>query len=143
MSASAAKPDRLLLFAGGLATFTAIVHIFMGTPEVYQPLLSSSLPQPISLLLLACWHLVSVVLVASGAALLWGALPNNRSHASILALFVSVTWLVFGLVFIAIAVTFQGLSGLAVLPQWTLLLPVGVLAGAAGLRSNGTISREA
>jgi hypothetical protein len=129
------KTDRLLLSAGILATFTALVHIFVGTPEIQQPLLSSALPAPISLLLLACWHLVSVALLVSGAALLWCALQANRGRAGILPIVISLMWLLFGLVFVVVAVSFQGSAGLAVLPQWVLLLPVGLLAGVAGLRS--------
>ena len=143
MSAPSARADLLLLSAGGLATFTALVHVFVGTPEVHQPLLLSSLPQAISLLLLACWHLVSVALAVSGAALVWGALPANRGRAQAMVLVVSAMWLLFGLVFVVVAASFKGLAGLAMLPQWVLLLPVGVLAGISGLRSAGQNARVA
>jgi hypothetical protein len=130
-SSPSTRADYLLAFAGALAALTALVHVFVGTPEIHQPLLSSSLPQPISLLLLACWHLVSVALAVSSAALLWAALPANRGRAKSMVLAVSVMWLLFGLVFVAIAVSFQGVRGLAMLPQWGLLLPVGILSGIA------------
>lgn len=135
VSIASPRTDKLLVSAGALAVLTALVHVFVGTPEIHQPLLSSSLPQPIGLLLLACWHLVSVALAVSSAALLWAALPANRGRGRPTVLVVSVMWLLFGLVFVAIAVFFQGAAGLAVLPQWLLLLPVGILAGMAGLRS--------
>lgn len=137
------KTDRLLLSAGILATFTALVHVFVGTPEIQQPLLSSSLPAPLSLLLLACWHLVSVALVVSGLALAWCALRANRARAGILPLVISLMWLLFGLVFVAVALAYLGTAGLALLPQWVLLLPVGLLAGIAGLRSRPAMGRGA
>lgn len=69
------KNDHLLLTAGALATFTALVHLIGGTMEIHQPLMSSNLPASVSLLLLACWHLVSVALMVSGLALCGGRGP--------------------------------------------------------------------
>lgn len=122
------KNDRLLLAAGGLASFTALVHLFMGTPEIHGPLLSSPLPTPITLMLLMCWHLVSVALAVSGLALLWCARPANRSRAGAAPAVIGLMWLGFGAVCVGGGLWFQGLGGLATLPQWTLLLPVGLLA---------------
>ncbi len=101
------------LVAGVLVVFTAAVHVFVSTPEIRWPLLSSPLPQQISLLLFACWHLVSIALAVST--------------------FVSVMWLLFGLVFVAVGLSFRGWAGLMILPQWILLIPVGVL-GYVGAR---------
>lgn len=133
MTASPTQPNRLLLAAGVLALFTALVHLLAGTPEVHAPLMSSPLERPVALLLLACWHLVSVALAASAAALLWSAQPRHAAQARALARFVSLMWLLFGLVFLAVAGVYLGPAGLAVLPQWVLLVPVGLL-GCAGAR---------
>ena len=140
--ASPMKTDRLLVSSGGLATFTALVHVFLGTPEIQQPLLSSALPAPTSLLLLACWHVVSVALLVSGVALIWCALGANRGRAGVLPVVISIMWLLFGLVFVVVAVSFRGPAGRAVLPQWVLILPVGLLAGIASLRSTPNQARE-
>ena len=129
------KTDRLLLSAGALASFTALVHLFAGTPEIHEPLLSSSLPLPIRLLLLLCWHLVSVALAVSGLALLWCARPANRGRAGALPAAMALLWLGFGGLVVVLALLYQGLPGLAMLPQWVLLLPVGVLAGWSALRA--------
>lgn len=48
------KTDRLLMTAGGLATFTALVHLVAGTTEIQGPLLAAPLPLPVAWLLLAC-----------------------------------------------------------------------------------------
>ena len=122
------KTDRRLMTAGGLATFTALVHLLAGTPEIQGPLLAAPLPAPLGWLLLACWHLVSVALAVSGLALLWCARPAHRSRAGVLPAVVGRMWLGFGAVFVAVALAWRGPAGLALLPQWTLLLPVGVLA---------------
>ncbi len=129
------KPHRLLLAAGLLALFTALVHLLVGTPEIQAPLLSSTVPAPVALLLLACWHLVSVTLLASGAALLWSARPRQAASARALASFIAVLWLLFGLVFLAVALVFMGPQGCLVLPQWVLLIPVGLLAWAGARRT--------
>lgn len=128
------KTDRLLLGAGGLATFTALVHLFAGTPKVHAPLLASALPAPLSLMLLMCWHLVSVALVVSALALLWCARPANRGRAGVLPLVIGLMWLGFGTVCIAMGLWFQGLRGLAILPQWAPLLLVGALTVASARR---------
>lgn len=130
----ALRSDRCLLAAGALAAFTGAVHVLAGTPEIQQPLLTSSLPQSVSLLLLACWHLVSVALLVSAAALLWLAGPARRPLAAMPVLAIAFMWLLFGLVFIVIALEFQGVRGLLTLPQWSLLVPVGLLSGWSGLR---------
>ncbi|WLQ16582.1 hypothetical protein O5O45_11685 [Hahella aquimaris] len=120
--------NRTLFVAALLAAFTAAIHIFIGTPEIQDPLLQSGLPKEISLLLYACWHLVSITLALSAVAF-FIASRAMTSNASLLLLpkFISYLWLGFGLIFIAVALLFSGSDMLMSLPQWTLLLPVGAL----------------
>ncbi len=127
--------NRLLLASGLIAAFTAALHTFAGTPEIQEPLLRSTIPQSVSLLLYACWHLVTVTLILSAAALIWSARPNSRTSAGALPYFVSLLWLLFGFVFVTVALVFSGPSTLLVLPQWTLLIPVGIL-GLLGVRKH-------
>lgn len=122
------KADRLLLTAGGLASFTALVHIVAGTPEIQAPLLAAAMPPPVAWLLLACWHLVSVALTVSGLALLWCVRPTQRGRSAALAGLIALMWLGFAAVFVAVGLAWRGPAGLALLPQWTLLALVGVLA---------------
>ncbi|MBK9615720.1 MAG: hypothetical protein IPO35_09465 [Uliginosibacterium sp.] len=72
------KQNRALLLSAFLAAFTALLHTIGGTLEIHAPLLTSALPEPISLLLYACWHLVTVTLVLSALALLWSS-RNDRA----------------------------------------------------------------
>lgn len=116
-----------LFSAGLLAAFTTLVHLFAGTPEIQGPLLGSSLPQPVILMLFLCWHLVSVTLGFSALALLWSAYPTGLARAGALPRFISWLWILFGLVCVAVALALAGPGGMLVLPQWVLLTPVGVL----------------
>ncbi len=123
------RSNRLLLIAGLLAALTAVVHTFAGTYEVHVPLLNSTLPKPLALLLYACWHLVTVTLCLSAWALLRPLEPRTVESQAVMASAIGVAWFLFGSVFIAIALVFGGtLSTLLVLPQWLLLLPVGALS---------------
>lgn len=119
--------NRPLLVTSLIAAFTACVHVFVGTPEIATPLLNSSLALEVSFLLYACWYLVSVALAFSAVAFFVSALPRYSQPARMLALFVSWLWLAFGVVFVIVG--FFGANGtlLFKLPQWTLLLPVGIL----------------
>ena len=122
------KKNRLLLTSAFLAAFTAIVHTIGGTLEIHTPLLTSPLPEPISLLLYACWHLVTVTLILSAVALFWSS-RNNRAESNFaLPAFIGVLWGSFGIVFVVVALYFSGFRALIILPQWTLLLPIGGLA---------------
>ena len=120
--------NRILLAAAALAAFTATVHTVAGTLEVHAPLLTSPLPQSLSLLLYACWHLVTVTLVLSAVALAWASRNHRAPSNGALPAFIGVLWVVFGAVFVAVAVGLSGPPALLVLPQWTLLIPIGGLA---------------
>ena len=134
--------NRLLIAASILAAFTACVHIFVGTAEIAAPLLNSSLAPEVSFLLYACWHLVSCSLFFSAVALFISALPRHRQAAHLLALFVSWLWLAFGAIFVIVGLVSAHGTLLFKLPQWVLLLPVGVLGllGCASSRRSSVTS---
>jgi hypothetical protein len=125
LTSNVRQMSRTILIAGIIALLTAMVHIFMGTPLVHRPLLSSALALDLRLLLYACWHLVSVMLLASAAFLLRACTARRICQSRDLIMLVGVSWIGFGVVFVAIGLSFPG--ALLRLPQWTLLLPVGVL----------------
>lgn len=120
--------NRSINTSACLAGFTAALHLFGGTPEIQGPLLVSAMPMEISLLLYACWHLVSIVLIGSAVVLFAAALSNEPPGWQPAVRFVAIMWLSFGAVFIAVALVFSGPPMLLKLPQWVLLLPVGALA---------------
>lgn len=120
--------NRILLAAAILAAFTAAVHTIGGTLEIHAPLLAAPLPESLILLMYACWHLVTVTLVLSAVALYWTSCGNRVVTNYALPIFVGVLWLLFGLVFILVALYFAGFKALVMLPQWTLLIPIGMLS---------------
>ena len=122
------KSNRVLLLSAFLAALTALLHTIGGTLEIHTPLLSSALPQPISLLLYACWHLVTVALTLSALALYWSSRNNRAESHFALPAFIGILWVSFGVVFVIVALYFSGLGALFVLPQWILLIPIGGLA---------------
>ncbi|WP_051710409.1 hypothetical protein [Andreprevotia chitinilytica] len=118
--------NRPLLAAALLASFTAALHTFGGTPEIEGPLLQSGLKPEVSLLLLACWHLVTAALTLSAITLGLALRPSAvRSTATVTL--VSYLWLGFGAVFVLVDLIYAGPHMLLQLPQWALLLPVGAL----------------
>ena len=128
--------DRLLLTAGILAIFTALVHVALGTPAVQPLLLGPALPPAFGLLLLVCWYMVAVALGVSGIAIVWSARQRDRARTRPLLAVIASLWLLFGLVFIVVGLSFQGARGLLLLPQWVLLVPVGMMT-ARGARRAG------
>jgi hypothetical protein len=122
------KKNRPLLIAAYLAAFTALVHTIGGTLEIHAPLLTSPLPEPIRLLLYACWHLVTATLILSAMALFWCSYGNRDVSNFALPAFIGMLWICFGIVFIFIALYFSGFKALLILMQWALLLPIGGLS---------------
>ena len=119
--------NRKLFVTALLAALTAAVHTFIGTPEIETPLLQSSLPQELSLLLYVCWHLVSIILVFSAIIFFLSARTASHIKYQYTAKLLSLLWLSFGFAFIVIAMWHAGPSMLLKLPQWALFLPIGSL----------------
>lgn len=127
-----------LVLASLLAAATAAIHVFVGGQDIATPLLASSLASEPKLVLYACWHAVSVATVLSAAALFIGALPGNATSASSMVVAISIWWLATGVVFLAVIATQPGDGLLWLMPQWLLLLPVGLLGlwGARRMRQS-------
>jgi hypothetical protein len=115
----------LVLSAGILAAVTTLIHLIFGGKDVVRPLLASSIDDVVKLTLYACWHLVSAALFLSSMALIWNGIGLYQSPETIA--FVSIMWLTFGSVFLAITLGVARPSGIFRLPQWALLVPVGLL----------------
>jgi len=122
-----APMNKLLLSASILATATTIVHAFAGGGDVAAPLLASQLSEEPRLTLYAVWHMATVALGLSALAFFVGALPRYSADSRSMVQFASVLWLAFGAVFVVVAATQPGSGLFLKLPQWVLLLPVGLL----------------
>ncbi|WP_322517091.1 hypothetical protein SR870_05900 [Rhodopseudomonas palustris] len=127
--------NRLLAAASGLAAIAAAIHIFMGGSGVVDPLLTSTLEIWPKLVLYAVWHMGSAALCLSAAALFIGGLPRHANASRYLVWFISVLWCCFAGVFLAIIAGQPESGWLFKLPQWTLLLLVGLLGLWASFRT--------
>ena len=110
-----------------LAGLTAVLHTVWGTSEVHTPLLTSELPPEISLLLYACWHIVTAVLIGSSVVLMVAIYGPKSAAWIIAARLVGALWITSGLVFISITLLFSDYTKLFTLGQWILLIPIGLL----------------
>ncbi|MFD5553089.1 hypothetical protein ACFWIA_04520 [Streptomyces sp. NPDC127068] len=121
------------LTAGVTAAGVAVTHITAGHRDVVRPLLSGGLADEPRGVLHAVWHMVSVDLVLSVAALVYLALADDTSTTRLAAWFVAAHFLAYAVAFLVVTLSVGWPKPLLRLPQWMLLLPVGVLtvAGAA------------
>ena len=123
-----------ILFSGAICTITSLIHIFAGQIDPVRPLLKAELAEVPKATMLACWHMVSVILVASGLVLLFAGYAGDAQLLSLVG-FISAMYILFSLVFLVVGFSYFGLSAFIVLPQWVLLLPVGVLGGIGVLQT--------
>jgi len=115
----------LVISSGILGLITSAAHIVAGGKDVARPLLASTLNDDVKLTTYACWHLVSVSLVASSLALIIEGLGLIKSPSMVI--FISALWLIYGIVFLVVTLGVAKPPGIVRFPQWTLLLPVGLL----------------
>jgi hypothetical protein len=104
--------------AAALAVLTAAIHIFVGGSDALAPMLAAGLSAPAEGALHAVWHMVS-------ALLLWSAFAFWRGGS--VAIHFGVLWLISAAIFIYVGLWQDGLNGLVINPQWTILTVTGVL----------------
>jgi uncharacterized Tic20 family protein len=115
-----------IMTAGAIAALTAGVHLSLGGMTIARPLLESSLEDEVKFTMYACWHLVSVSLVLSAFTLIATGAGMIAMNPSLIA-FISLSWLLFGMVFLAVTLGVAKPGTLLRFPQWILLIPVGCL----------------
>ncbi|MDO6525224.1 hypothetical protein Q4519_05960 [Motilimonas sp. 1_MG-2023] len=116
-----------ILSSGLLGVFTTLVHVFAGQVDPVRPFLKSELEDIPKATLLVCWHLVSVTLIVSSLMLVyvgWYGFDSLYLPAQL----VGGLYISFVLVFVVVGWYFFGSKGFVKLPQWMLLLPIGLLA---------------
>ncbi|HLL03966.1 MAG TPA: hypothetical protein VK539_25495 [Myxococcaceae bacterium] len=106
---------------------TALVHTVAGHFDPVVPFLRTELEATAKATLHACWHMVTVTLFLSALVLLGVGLSPGVAGARLLAAFISGLYVLYSIVFLVIGARRFGWRLLR-LPQWTLLLPIGVLA---------------
>lgn len=110
---------------------TAAIHIFVGTPETLAPVAAAGLAPEVGLLMVALWHLTSVLLVLLPVALWWVAREATTASRPLLAF----VWLIC-LAFVVIMLGLDLASGALISPlvQWTLFAPAVLLLPLTKLR---------
>ena len=101
-----------LLVAAIVMFLTALIHIFAGGMDIYDPLRNSGLALKPKATLSVVWHMVSLVLALFAGALFWLSKDYNRP----LACFIGLSQLCFALLFIGYAIFDAG--DFVTLPQW-------------------------
>jgi len=118
--------NTLIFSSGLLCLFTSLVHIIGGQIDPVRPFLKSDLADIPKAVLLACWHMVSVTLVFSSILLLYVGWYSIISLYSAIML-LSGMYVIFALVFLIVGFYFFRGGTFTKLPQWILLLPIGIL----------------
>ncbi len=118
----------VLLAASILGFATAGIHIVSGHKNPLMPMLSADFAPGAKRQMHAVWHMVTAILLSTSAALGYLGLSDRGEGAELLAGFIGLNYLVFAGVFIGLAVRLGAKKWLFRLSQWTLLLPIGVLA---------------
>lgn len=119
---------NIWIFSSGLlALFTTLVHVFAGQIDPVRPFLKSKLDDIPKATLLACWHLVSVTLFVSSLMLLYVGWYGIDSLYFLIQL-LGFLYILYASVFVAVGLYFFGAKVFVKLPQWILLLPIGLLA---------------
>ncbi|WP_394252207.1 hypothetical protein [Vibrio profundi] len=119
---------NIWIFSSGLlALLTTLVHVFAGQIDPVRPFLKSKLDDTPKATLLACWHLVSVTLFVSSLMLLYVGWYGIDSLDFLIQL-LGFLYILYAIVFVVVGLYFFGAKVLVKLPQWILLLPIGLLA---------------
>ena len=114
--------NTLLIIAGVLNLFTAILHLIGGQISLINPLLDSDIELQAKTELLGVWHMATAVLFATSVVLLYfGFIPGKSSKH--LIKFIAYLYILFSISFIVVSIMYNQFA-----PQWTLLLPIGILS---------------
>ncbi len=116
------------LASGGIGLLTALIHLIGGQIGVIKPFLRCDLAAMPKATLHACWHIVTILLFASAIALLYSGVNPTSTGSNTLALFIGGQFVAYAIVFLVLALAGNWSNKLIRLPQWILLLPIGVLS---------------
>lgn len=118
-----ARPSPRLLSAAALLALTAAVHVVLGAPEVYEPLLAATAAPVLRLYLSLLWHFVTAFFLLGALASVWAAFAPLARHQT--AACVAVLLMAMGALFAGFGLAVLGEVWTA--PQWILALGIGTL----------------
>ncbi|KJY79757.1 hypothetical protein [Vibrio nigripulchritudo] len=117
------------LASGAAAIFCAFVHLIAGHYDPVRPFMATEMKTSVKSVMYACWHMVTIVLFSTGFWLILSAFDRDKSLS---VGFISVQYILFAFLFLWISWRWKLPNLWFSLPQWILLLPVGLL-GLAGV----------
>jgi hypothetical protein len=116
--------SKTLFTAGCLSLFTTAVHVFLGGPEIHEPLLASDAPELVRAVGSVIWHAISAMLFLNSLALFYAA--RNSFAARPLAALVCVQYFAFAALFIGYGLARFG--SVFIMQQWIGFLVMSLLA---------------
>jgi len=116
------RKNTYLIIAGFLNLLTAFVHLIGGQFNLVNPMLKSDLTSLEKSQQLGVWHMVTVLLFYSSFILIKKGVKPNK-NAQEMVKYIAYSYVLYSLCFIGASIYQTEFA-----PQWTLLLPIGVLA---------------
>ena len=117
-----------MIFIGAyLSVFMLIGHLVFGIPWYLKPILKSDADIIPKTVMHAVFHYITIVLAISAVALVTFA-HNLLTISPDVVRFIGIGYILFGLTQIVLVVTSSGFKGLIKMFQWTMFLPIGILA---------------
>lgn len=110
-----------------LSVFMFFGHIVMGIKLYLKPMLKSDTEDIAKSVMHAVFHYVSVIMLLSSITLILFA-HNIVEMSSDVVLFIGVFYLGCGILQMIMAIVSKGLQGLIKMFQWTMFIPIGILA---------------
>lgn len=110
-----------------LSVFMFVGHLAMGMKLYLRPMLKSDTETVAKNVMHAVFHYMSIVMLMSAITLISHA-HNLFEISSDVILFIGILYLVCGILQMLMAVLSSGLKGLINMFQWTMFLPIGILA---------------
>ena len=115
-----------IVIAGSLCLFTTFVHIFAGQVNPIRPFLASNLNDEIKATLLTVWHMVTAVLLLTSLLFIYaGLFQVSTLYSTVWA--ISILYIIFAMIFWVVGAYYFKARTFWMLPQWTIILPIGVL----------------
>lgn len=119
--------NRPIGLAALLFALTALIHAFLGGPEINAPVQASTLDPVVRAVSAVVWHALTALFLVLALALWWAARhPNTPLLLATLALTLS-----FSAIFLLVGSL--ELGNLSEMPQWTLFAAIAICLG-LGLR---------
>ena len=116
--------NKPLFAAACLSIFTFGVHVFLGGPEIHEPLLASNASDLVRAVGSVVWHAISALLLLNSLALFYAAGKSNAARP--LVILVVLQYLSFVALFTGYGLARFG--SVTIMPQWTGFLIMSALA---------------